>query len=83
MGTDDRYAQPVARAKWTPDEPELEQRLDRLVALHQQLEQVETEYKAALATLAKPNGPVPIAYLAERLGVVRKTVYRHLGRSMT
>lgn len=82
MGTTNRYPERVARAKWTPDE-DLARELDKLVDLHNQKETVDAAYKAQLAKLAQPTGPVPIAYLAERLNLVRKTIYRHLGKSMT
>jgi transcriptional regulator of acetoin/glycerol metabolism len=58
-------------------------RVDRVVALYRHTREIETEYKRKLAALAAPDGhDVPVAHLAERLGVERKTVYRHLGRSM-
>jgi len=54
-----------------------------MVELHQRKQQLEADYRAALADLANPEGDdVPVAHLADRLGVERKTVYRHLGRSM-
>ncbi len=62
-------------------------KIDEVVDLHRQWRDLELRYKAALSKIAEPppGDPehVPIAYLAERLDVVRKTVYRHLGRSMT
>lgn len=84
MDTQTRYPRRVARQKWTPPTPEVDQRIDAAVALFRQQQEIETAYKKALAKLADLNGDaVPIAHLAERLGVERKTVYRHLGRSMT
>jgi AcrR family transcriptional regulator len=42
------------------------------------------ECRRALAAVTdKASDAVPIAHMAERLGVERRTVYRHLGRSMT
>ncbi|MFI5895697.1 hypothetical protein ACIA5D_36940 [Actinoplanes sp. NPDC051513] len=73
----------MARQKWIPT-PEQDQRIQAAVELHQQQQEIEAQYKKALAELADPDGDaVPIAHLAERLGVERKTVYRHLGRSMS
>lgn len=84
MGTQDQYARPVARAKWTPPNGEVAARIDALVSKYKLRDQIEAECKADLAVLADPDGDaVPIAALAERLGVERKTIYRHLGRSMT
>jgi predicted GIY-YIG superfamily endonuclease len=56
--------------------------VDRVVALFRQRQEIEAEYKQALAELISSDD-VPIGYIASRLGVERKTVYRHLGRSMT
>lgn len=79
-----RYPQRVARAKWTPPNDEVAGRVDRVVQLAQQLKDIEAEYRRALAEVADPDGDaVPVAYLAKRLDIERKTVYRHLGRSMT
>lgn len=84
MGTQTRYPHRVARPKWTPPDTAVAQRIDATVALFQQMKEIEAEYKRGLAELADPDGDaVPIAHLAERLGVERKTVYRHLGRKMT
>lgn len=59
-------------------------RLDAVVDLRRRFSEVEAEYRRKLAHLADKEGDaVPIAHLATRLGVERKTVYRHLGRSMT
>jgi hypothetical protein len=82
MGTDRPYAQRMPRAKWTPDE-ELDQEIGRLVEMYRKLDEAEAACRAELKRLARPEGRVPIAYLAERLNVERKTVYRHLGRSMS
>lgn len=81
MDTETRYPRRVARAKWTPPDDEIAAEIDAAVELYQQQQRIEAAYKAALARLADKD--VPIAHLAERLGVERKTVYRHLGRSMT
>jgi hypothetical protein len=84
MDTATRYPRRVARAKWTPPNPEVAAEIDAVVADFERIREDETKAKARLAKLADPTGPaVPIAHLAERLGVERKTVYRYLGRSMT
>jgi predicted transcriptional regulator len=72
----------VPKAKWSPDE-KLDEEISALVELHLKVAAADEAYKQELARLAQPNGPVPIAHLAERLNVERKTVYRHLGRSMS
>lgn len=82
MGTVDPYDRRVPKARFSPDEA-TEREIQELLALHGRLAEVEAAYRSKLAELARPNGPVPIAHLAERLNVERKTVYRHLGRSMT
>lgn len=84
MDTVTRYPRRVARQKWTPPNDEVNRRIEAAVTLLRQKEEIEAQYKAALAALADPDGDaVPIAHLSERLGVERKTIYRHLGRSMT
>lgn len=45
-------------------------------------DEADARYRSLL-TLAVNERDVPVAYLAEQLGVERKTVYRHAGRSMT
>lgn len=56
----------------------------KVVGLFRQRQEIEDEYRKALAELTSSDGDaVPIAYIADQLGVERKTVYRHLGRSMT
>lgn len=84
MDTRTSYSRRMARAKWTPPTPDVAQRVDAVVALYLQQRDIEKRYKAGLAALADPEGDaVPIAHLAERMGVERKTIYRHLGRTMT
>jgi AcrR family transcriptional regulator len=84
MDTETGYPRRVARAKWTPPNDEVAARIDATVELFQRQQRIEAEYKAALAKLTDAEGDaVPIAHIADRLGVERKTVYRHLGRSMT
>ena len=84
LGTLDRYAQRVPTKRYSPPDAATAKRIDSVVALFREQQEVEARYKAALAELtAKDGDAVPIAHIAERLGVERKTVYRHLGRSMT
>ncbi|MFF0822500.1 hypothetical protein ACFYUR_19225 [Micromonospora haikouensis] len=73
----------MPRPRWTPPNDDVAARIAEVVKRHKQWHQAEQEYKALLAEIADPaKDDVPIAHLAERLGVERKTVYRHLGRSM-
>lgn len=83
MGTQARYGQRVSKQRYSPPNDDVAKRIDHVVALHRQQQQVEAQYKAALAELVSSDGDaVPIAHIADRLDVERKTVYRHLGRSM-
>jgi AcrR family transcriptional regulator len=83
LGTLGGYSQRVPTKRYSPP-PDVAARIDQVVALFKQQQEVEAQYKRALAELtAKEGDAVPIAHIAERLGVERKTVYRHLGRSMT
>lgn len=85
MDTQTRYPRRVARQKWTPPTPAVQERIDAVVRLYQEQKEAERRYKEALADLTDTTREdfVPIAHIAERLEVERKTVYRHLGRSMT
>lgn len=84
MGTLAGYSQRVPKSRYSPPSPDVEARIEHVVGLYRQQQEVEAEYKKALAELTKkPGDAVPIAHIADRLGVERKTVYRHLGRSMT
>lgn len=84
MGTESRYALRVAKQRYSPPSDEVAARIDGVVALFRQAQDIEAAYKRALADLTSADGDaVPIAYIAAQLGVERKTVYRHLGRSMT
>jgi hypothetical protein len=74
----------VPRPRWTPPNDEVAARVAAVVEKHRRWHEAEQEYKALLSEVADPDrDDVPIAYLAAQLGVERKTVYRHLGRSMT
>ena len=72
----------MPKSRYTPPTSEVEERVKRMVGLYRQRLDIEDEYKRELAKLHGED-EVPVAYLAEQLGVERKTVYRHLGRSMT
>jgi hypothetical protein len=83
MGTAVAYPRRVAKARYEPPNEQVASEIDEMVRLYQEMQDVEARYKAKVAACADKNGPaVPIAYLAERLGVTRKTVYRHLGQTM-
>ncbi len=84
VDTDSRYPRRMAKAKWAPPDAEVAAEIDEMVALDRRAEEFASKHREALAKLADPEGRnVPIAHLAEALGVERKTVYRRLGRSMT
>ncbi len=85
MGTPSRYPQQMPRSRFAPEsEPALAAEVAEVVALYRRAQETEAEYKAKLAKVigSDPKPRVPIAYVAEQLGVERKTVYRHLGRPM-
>ena len=82
MGTLGGYSPRVAKSRYTPPTPEVEAHVERVVGLFERRQQIEDEYKKALGELISDD-KVPIAYIAEKLDVERKTVYRHLGRSMS
>jgi transcriptional regulator of acetoin/glycerol metabolism len=84
LGTVSGYSQRVPTKRYSPPSADVAARIDHVVELFQRQQEIEAEYKKALAELTKKEGDaVPIAHIADRLGVERKTVYRHLGRSMT
>lgn len=84
MGTATTYPQRMPRGKYSPPNDDVAGRINEVVDLYQQLQDIDAKYREKLAILADKEGDaVPIAHLAARLGVERKTVYRHLGRSMT
>lgn len=87
LGTVSGYAQRVPKSRYSPPNADMATKIDAVVELYRKWGEAEKEYKAALAALAAPppGDPehVPINHLADRLDVERKTVYRHLGRSMT
>lgn len=75
------------RAPYSPPNDDVAAKIDQVVELAHARRLAQAEYRAALVALAAPppGDPehVPINHIAERLDVVRKTVYRHLGRSMS
>lgn len=70
----------VGRSRWTPSADDATA-LAALKRAHRGIAEAEAEYKQALADCAQAD--IPILRLSEELGVERKTIYRHLGRSMT
>lgn len=85
MGTPVGYPQRVSKQRYTPPNDEVAARIARAVALAKQRDELDAEYRVELAALVDPEGDcrVPVAYMADQLGVERKTVYRHTGRVMT
>lgn len=75
----------MSKQRYTPPSDEVAARIARAVALAKQRDELDAEYKAELVALVDPDGAhrVPVAYMADQLGIERKTVYRHAGRSMT
>ena len=69
MDTETRYPRRVARPKYVPPNERTAAEIDRVAALYQKW--IDGEWD------------VPVAHMAEKIGVERKTVYRHTGRSMT
>jgi hypothetical protein len=85
VGTLGHYADRVSKPRYSPPTPEVAAEVDAVAELHRKWQEAEAEYKGRLARLIDPQGDwkVPVAHIADRLGVERKTVYRHTGRSMT
>ena len=73
------------RAKWSPPDASTEAAISGVLDAFAQWSAAEAEYKRQLAALVAADGElrVPIAHIAERLDIERKTVYRHTGRPMT
>lgn len=80
VGTPTQYPRRVSKAPFAPDDRQAKL-LSALRRVHQQKARVDAEYKRVLADCAEAD--IPIAKLAEELKTQRKTIYRHLGRSMT
>lgn len=70
------------RPKWAPSEAQ-RTAVEETVRLYRQAQAAKAEYKALLAELVDPKADdVPVVYLAKRLNIERKTIYRHAGRPM-
>lgn len=68
------------RPKWAPTEAQ-QVKIDAVVELRRQWRETGAEYMRMLVLLTDPKGAdVPVVYLARRIGVERKTIYRHIGR---
>ena len=85
MGTLAGYPQRVPKSRYSPPSDEVAAEIEAAVELFKRKQEIDARYREAIAKLAdrEEGRGVPIAYLAAQLGVERKTVYRHLGRSMT
>jgi hypothetical protein len=84
METQTRYPRRMSRQKYSPPDAATAARIRKAVRLYEQYRKIEAEYRALLSELVDPTkDDVPVAYMAELLGIERKTVYRHTGRSMS
>lgn len=85
MDTETRYPRRVARPKYVPPDERTAAEIERVAALYRTWRAAEAEYKAAMTAVTDPDGEwdVPVAHMADKIGVERKTVYRHTGRSMS
>lgn len=84
LGTPNGYARRVPRSRYSPPSEEVAARIGKVVELYRQQQQIWDAYKRALAEVTdREKDNVPIAHMADQLNIERKTVYRHLGRSMT
>jgi transcriptional regulator of acetoin/glycerol metabolism len=85
VGTPVGYPQRVPKSRYTPPSDEVAALIARTVELARRRDEADAEYKKLLAALVDTDGEyqVPVAHMADQLGVERKTVYRHTGRSMT
>jgi transcriptional regulator of acetoin/glycerol metabolism len=79
------YADRVPKQRYSPPNDEVAARIGMVVRLFHEQEAAIARYKAALKEITdkEAGDGVPIAHMATELGIERKTVYRHLGRSMT
>ena len=85
MGTPNRYAERVPKQRYTPPTDKVAGEIDAVAELHKKWQEFEAEYRRRIAALIDPQGQwkVPVAHIAERLEMERKTIYRHAGRSMS
>jgi hypothetical protein len=80
MGTPTIYPRRMPKPSFTPDDNQ-KRLLAALRRAHKRAGDAEAEYKRILAECAAAD--IPVLKLAEEVGAQRKTIYRHLGRSMT
>ncbi len=80
MGTPTIYPRRMPKTPFAPDDNQ-KRLLAALKRAHKKAVDSEAEYKQVLAECAAAE--IPVAKLAEEVGAQRKTIYRHLGRSMT
>ncbi len=80
MGTPTHYPRQVAKPPFTPDDNQ-KKLLAALKRAHKKISDADAEYKRILAECAEAK--IPVAHLADTVGTERKSIYRHLGRSMT
>jgi transcriptional regulator of acetoin/glycerol metabolism len=71
----------VPKASFTPTEQQ-QQKIDLAKEAATRRDEADAEYRRLLTELHNEDG-VPVAHLAKEFDVERKTLYRHLGRSMT
>ncbi|MFC6017193.1 helix-turn-helix domain-containing protein [Plantactinospora solaniradicis] len=69
----------MPRPTFTPDDAQ-RATLDAIARLARRREKLDKEMDELIAKAAQQE--IPIATIADRAGVERKTVYRHLGRPM-
>jgi hypothetical protein len=79
MGTPTGYARRVAKPPWTPTPQQAKLWAAYKRALRAR-EDAEATYRKILAECDAAG--IPIAHLADEAKVQRKTIYRHLGRTM-
>lgn len=83
LDTETGYPRRVPRPRYEPPDDNVASRIDKVVDLHRRKQEIEAEYRQLLTELADPEvDDVPVAYLAKRLDMERKTIYRHIGRPM-
>lgn len=85
MGTPNLYPDRVPKQRYSPPNDQVAARIAMVVKLFRDQQEAMDRYKAALRDVTDKDAGdgVPIAHMADELGIERKTVYRHLGRSMT
>lgn len=85
MGTLSGYDQRVPKQRYSPPSAEVAAEIDAVVELYENWQKFEAEYRRRVTAIIDQQGEwrVTVAHMAERLGVERKTVYRHAGRSMS